>query len=221
MVQGEGPYAGRACAFIRLGWCNLHCPPCDTKPTWDTTQYDLTETCPDTEITAIVAGLPDTVRLVVISGGEGLLWQRVPAFHHMTDALAARGIEMHMETNGTIPPSEATNARIRHYSVSPKLSAMGGADPAHRRIKPAVLTAFTELAHQGRAVFKFVVADDGHLDEVATFARTHHLDPSWVWVMPEAGDLDTLLARQPAITAGGAQRGFNVSTRLHLIAQCR
>lgn len=46
VVQGEGPYMGRASAFIRLGYCNLHCPPCDTKPTWDTSQYVLERDLP-------------------------------------------------------------------------------------------------------------------------------------------------------------------------------
>src|SRR5919109_1409515 len=80
VVQGEGPYMGRVCAFIRLGMCNLHCPVCDTKRTWDTSQYDLAVTCPDMPVREVVAQLPAATRMVVISGGEPLLWQRTEAF---------------------------------------------------------------------------------------------------------------------------------------------
>ena len=210
---------GRSCAFIRLGWCNLHCPPCDTAQTWDTSRYDLASTCPDTAVASAVDRLPARVQMVVLSGGEPLLWQRTPAFITMLERLERRGIEVHVETNGTIAPLPPPY--VRHYSVSPKLTAMGGGDPLKRRIKPDVIAAFAQLAAAGRAAFKFVVADHAQVSEVADFAAEHSLEPSWVWVMPEASDTATLLERQPAITSAAAAYSFNVSTRLHMIAQCR
>ncbi|MDO0936555.1 7-carboxy-7-deazaguanine synthase QueE [Streptomyces sp. DG2A-72] len=221
VVQGEGPYMGRSCGFIRLGLCNLHCPPCDTAQTWDTSRYDLAVTCPDTAVLAAVDQMPARVRMVVISGGEPLLWQRTPAFVTMLGMLKHRGIEVHVETNGTIAPLPPADLDVRHYSVSPKLTAMGGGDPLKRRIKPDVIAAFAQLAAAGRAVFKFVVADQEQIAEVADFATEHGLEPSWVWVMPEASDTATLLERQPLITASAAAYSYNVSTRLHMIAQCR
>ena len=213
-------------SFIRLGWCNLHCPVCDTKPTWDTGRYDLSVTCPDRTPEEVVAELPAGTRMVVVTGGEPLLWQRSGAFKRMLDLLAGRGIAVHVETNGTIAPDETdetdeTDERIVHFSVSPKLTAMGGADPESRRIKPAAIAAFVRVADAGRACFKFVVTGGDGVAEVAAFVHEHGLDPAWVWVMPEAQDTDTLLARQPEVTAAGAAAGFNVSTRLHMIARCR
>ncbi|ANP53622.1 organic radical activating enzyme [Streptomyces griseochromogenes] len=221
VVQGEGPYMGRSCGFIRLGWCNLHCPPCDTAQTWDTSRYDLAVTCPETAVAAAVGQLPARVRMVVLSGGEPLLWQSAPAFITMLDLLGRRGIEVHVETNGTIAPIPSINPFIGHYTVSPKLTVMGGGDPLKRRIKPDVIAAFARLAAAERAVFKFVVADQVQIGEVADFAAEHELEPSWIWVMPEASDTATLLERQPVIMAGAAAYGYNVSTRLHMIAQCR
>lgn len=221
VVQGEGPYTGRACGFIRLGLCNLKCPPCDTHQTWDTSRHDLAETCPETPIEETVRLLPSNLRMVVISGGEPLIWQRTPAFIAMLKLLSSRNIEIHVETNGTLAPAPEIDLFIKHYSVSPKLTAMGGADPVAKRIKPAVIATFTEHAAAGRAAFKFVVENRANIDEVARFAHRHKIEPSWVWVMPEAADIETLLTRQPEITAAGARLGFNSSTRMHMIAQCR
>lgn len=221
VVQGEGPYTGRACGFIRRGICNLKYPPCDTHQTWDTSRHDLAKTCPETPVDEAVGRLPDILRMVVISGGEPLIWQRAPAFTAMLKLLTLRGIEIHVETNGTLAAAPVIDPFIKHYSVSPKLTAMGGEDRVTKRIKPAVIATFAERAATGRAIFKFVVESSGQIDEVAQFARRHELDPAWVWLMPEANDTATLLARQPEITAAGARVGFNVSTRLHMIAQCR
>ncbi len=40
-LQGEGPSAGQAAAFVRLGACNLSCAWCDTAYTWNRDKFDL------------------------------------------------------------------------------------------------------------------------------------------------------------------------------------
>jgi 7-carboxy-7-deazaguanine synthase len=34
-IQGEGYYQGRAAYFVRLGGCDVGCPWCDVKESWD------------------------------------------------------------------------------------------------------------------------------------------------------------------------------------------
>ena len=34
-VQGEGVNAGTAAYFVRLAGCDVHCPWCDSKETWN------------------------------------------------------------------------------------------------------------------------------------------------------------------------------------------
>jgi len=220
-VQGEGPYTGRRCSFVRLGYCVLSCPNCDTQQTWNARRFNLAETCPDTEVDSILASVPDSVSMVVVSGGEPLLWQRSPAFRLLLDSLLARGVAVHVETSATIAPTTELTKKVAHFTVSPKLTAMGGGDPEHRRIRPAVLAAFADLAGRGRACFKIVVEDTAQVAEAAAFADRFGLDRAWVWVMPEATDTDTLVRRQPAVTQAGIEHGLNVTSRLHVIGSCR
>ena len=217
--QGEGPYAGRRCGFVRLGHCNLHCPPCDSKPTWDTSQYDLDETCPPTQIVTVKNWLYNNrLNLVVITGGEPLIWQAKPDFARL---YSFGKIKAHIETNGTIIPAVRVMEGVEHFSVSPKLSAMGGADPLHRRIKPKAIEVFRELAESNRACFKFVVDSPETFEEARVFARDYGLDPASVWIMAEGTDTETLLERQRKLAPLVLRSRFNFSTRLHILNRQR
>ncbi|MQS38312.1 7-carboxy-7-deazaguanine synthase QueE [Streptomyces katsurahamanus] len=215
--QGEGPYTGRAAVFVRLGRCNLHCPPCDSKLTWDTSRYDLGATCPpraaeDIVAAAVALGAGDH-RLTVISGGEPLLWQRTRAWEMLLTALPGK---IHVESNGTISPTGLTRQRVAHFSVSPKTGAMGAADPAKRRIVPSVLADFARLAEQGRAIFKFVAGDLPEVEEIAELVRAHGLPQGRVWVMPLGDSAESWETAGRAVVERVMEHGFHFSGRLHL-----
>lgn len=218
-VQGEGPYSGHPCCFLRLGHCNLSCPPCDTPYTWDTSRFDLAETCPPWTGDRILQELSAfTAPLLIVSGGEPLLWQRTPTFRRVTEEC---GKTVHVETNGTIVPDPDGTAAVSHFSVSPKLSAMGGADQLKRRIKARAIAAFAELASGGTACFKFVCAAPEHVDEVSRFAVAHGLDPATVWIMPEGVTAETMLSNHRAVAPAVLMHGFKTTTRLHLLLNAR
>lgn len=215
--QGEGPYSGQVCSFVRLGLCNLGCVFCDTPYTWDRARFDVDAECPEQNVTAVCDQIAHyNTPLTVITGGEPLMHQQRAAFGTLLDRLARIG-GIHVETNGTISPTEHTRERVEHFTVSPKLGN-NGADPRGKRIKPHALRAFGELAVAGRAVFKFVVYDIGDLAEVDHLVGEHQLPNSVVWIMSEGGTVTQLLATQTEELAHAVlQRGWNLTTRLHVL----
>lgn len=204
-VQGEGPSTGRRCGFVRLGKCNLACSFCDTPYTWRWTDHDpaveLHELATDTILERLDAMGVD---MVVITGGEPLLQQRDLA--PLVDALRAdRGWRVEVETAGTIAPT----LDVDQWNVSPKLENSG--NPRDRRYKPDVLRAFRDT---GRAVFKFVIESPTDLDEVAAIVNECGLGD--VWLMPEGTDAAALGERLRWIAPAAIERGWNVTTRLHI-----
>ena len=207
--QGEGPHCGRHTAFVRLGLCNLACSWCDTPYTWDYSRFDVADDCPETSIPTIhdrLRAIPtDTVTL---TGGEPLM------HHRFLDRLMLPEWEWHAETNGTIAPPVYWAALVEHTTVSPKINT---GDPYAKRIKPAVLDQWNELAIDGRAAFKFVVTDVTDLDAVQDVVDCVGINPRYVWIMPEGVSAIALIARHRQLAKAILDRGFNTSTRLHTL----
>lgn len=128
-LQGEGANTGRPAVFCRFAGCNLWsgverdrtnaiCQFCDTDFVWNSTTdvgkfsspVDLAQAVADTWPQQ-VGGTP----LVVCTGGEPLLQlddALISAFH-------ARGFEVAVETNGTLPAPDG----IDWICVSPKANS--------------------------------------------------------------------------------------------------
>jgi 7-carboxy-7-deazaguanine synthase len=214
-VQGEGPSAGRRCAFLRLGGCNLACRWCDTPYTWDWdgvadggTAYD-----PKVELRAVPVAdvltrlLAYDVDLTVISGGEPLNQQ--VRLGSLVRSLIAAGGGVEIETNGTrVPLPQFASSGVR-FNVSPKLSHSG--DPENRRIVPDALRAFTDVP--GTA-FKFVCRNAADLDEVRALADRFDLRP--VWIMPEGRTAAEISRHLADIGDSAVSLGWNITTRLHV-----
>ena len=209
--QGEGPSLGTRAGFVRLGRCNLACTWCDTPYTWDWDRYDpaveLTRRTID-EIASTVQAMH--VPLVVITGGEPLLQQsHLPP---LLDQLRAGGHRIEIETAGTLAPSEEVVTLVDRFNVSPKLANSG--NPFDRRLKPSVLLAFVE---SGKASFKFVASSTADLDEIADLVESCGIPSELVWVMPEGTDPTTVVERAKTLADGVLERGWNMTTRLHVL----
>jgi 7-carboxy-7-deazaguanine synthase len=217
-LQGEGPSAGKPCAFVRLSRCNLACVWCDTAYTWRfegdnrphraglayeraANQVTLSEE----DIAARIAALGKP-RLVV-TGGEPLL--QAPALARMLALLPPMAIEI--ETNGTVAPPPALDALVHQYNVSPKLAHSG--NPAELALLPERLAHW---AAEPRAFFKFVIAAPADLEEVLALAATHAIPHERIYLMAEGTDAATLAARERWLAPFCLDNNLTLSKRLHI-----
>lgn len=78
---------GQPCCFVRLSGCNLSCVWCDT----DHGRFE------EMDIVAICNRVPDTVKWVIVTGGEPTRQEITP----LVLALRGLGYMVALETNGT------------------------------------------------------------------------------------------------------------------------
>jgi 7-carboxy-7-deazaguanine synthase len=98
--QGEGPRVGERQVFVRFGGCNLSCDYCDTPesiPARSGTMRSLDDVVERIETLAASSG----ARAVSLTGGEPLL--QVAFLEKLLPILRARGLEIYLETNGSLP----------------------------------------------------------------------------------------------------------------------
>lgn len=89
-IQGEGFHKGTAAYFVRIGGCDVGCHWCDVKESWNADLHPPTETSKITE---------DAIKysnVVVVTGGEPLMWD----MNVLTQSLKSRGAKTHIETSG-------------------------------------------------------------------------------------------------------------------------
>lgn len=212
-IQGEGPHAGRAVQFLRLGGCNLSCTWCDTPYTWDAERFDLSvELTPTTAAHMVDHLIPGLV--LVISGGEPLMHQKNPAWTYLLHGAIARGCPVHVETNGTIVPTDTTEALVDHFSVSPKMGHAGD----HKGRDPSLRDGWRPLLESGQACVKYVVRDADDTRTVAETTAVLGIPAHAVWVMPLGASTEELQARWPHIARAAADLHINASHRTHVLA---
>lgn len=90
-IQGEGVHSGKAAYFIRLAGCDVGCPWCDVKESWDVNAHPMAETC---EI--VHAAKESKSKIAVITGGEPLMYN----LEVLTHQLKSGGFQTHLETSG-------------------------------------------------------------------------------------------------------------------------
>ena len=114
-IQGEGLNIGRPALFIRTAYCNLRCPWCDTKYSWTSGKpIGIDELAREISSSG--------VSLVVITGGEPLIYSYEIA--QLLMILRDEGYEgtIQIETNGSIEPKPLKNLDNYVLTLSPKVT---------------------------------------------------------------------------------------------------
>lgn len=106
-IQGEGAYQGAAAYFIRLGGCDVQCPWCDVKESWDMEAHEKYT------VTEIANWITETgAKIAVITGGEPLMHDLMP----LTKTLSELNIRTHIETAA----AHTMRGNFDWITVSPK-----------------------------------------------------------------------------------------------------
>jgi len=131
-VQGEGSYTGTPAVFVRLQFCAVGCPWCDSKHTWKKNDLDKisfdemlvktadASTWADVEEWRLIDYLmKQPEELIVITGGEPCNYDLT----ELTASLLSKGKQPQIETSGT------ADIKAHHktfITLAPKIDMPGG-----------------------------------------------------------------------------------------------
>ncbi|MCG8365580.1 MAG: 7-carboxy-7-deazaguanine synthase QueE [Pseudanabaenales cyanobacterium] len=133
-IQGEGAWTGTNAFFIRLAGCDVGCPWCDTKHSWNPKRH------PQRNLGDLVAAAKAAnPHIVVITGGEPLMHD----LSALTEQLKAAGLQVHLETSG----SHSFSGAFDWITFSPK------------RFKPPHSSIYSQVSE-----LKVVIADESDLE---------------------------------------------------------
>lgn len=238
-IQGEGPHTGRPSVFLRLATCNLSCAWCDTPYTWLFSAERLEKVrsaaagnaARADDIAALVlydkdaeverVGVSDLIEMivekarpatgaVVITGGEPLVHAR--PLYGLVTRLRERGFAIEFETNGTLSPGGIGEGDDGvHFNVSAKLS--NSCVPEGQRIKWGVLG---EIMSRPSAVLKFVVTNQGDVEEAKAIVDRLGVGAERVFLMPEGKSAGGLRERGRWIVHVCRELGWRYSHRVHV-----
>lgn len=210
-IQGEGPWMGVPCVFIRLSGCNLRCAWCDTPyASWNPEGKDWTME----ELQARLSAWPQAP--VVITGGEPFLFPFLP---ELCAVLRAEGRPVALETSGSL----YRKVECDLVCISPKRDS-SDPDPLrfpteyarHRKARLDLQPLRSLLSDHRTAILKFVVASSADADDAQMFAKDLGIPASRVYLMPCATSTGVIQELAPQVAAWSLQYGFRYSDRLHV-----
>lgn len=133
-IQGEGMWAGTSAFFIRLAGCDVGCPWCDTKQSWNPKRHPLR-----TLEELVAEARSANPEIVVITGGEPLMHD----LSALTGQLNEARLQTHLETSG----AHSFSGTFDWVTFSPK------------RFKPPHSSIYAYASE-----LKVVIRDEGDLE---------------------------------------------------------
>lgn len=153
-IQGEGLTMGAPTVFVRAVGCNLRCSWCDTG-------YSF-EGGTDMTVEEILEEVGDCFR-VCFTGGEPMLQ---PDAVELIERLVSKGIQVVLETNGSVDLSEVPRDPLVMISMDIKCPSSGMTD--------RMMFSNIDLL-SSKDQLKFVIKDQADLDFAVGFVRSHRI----------------------------------------------
>lgn len=153
-IQGEGLTMGAPTVFVRAVGCNLRCSWCDTG-------YSF-EGGTDMTVEEILEEVGDCFR-VCFTGGEPMLQSDAV---ELIERLVSKGIQVVLETNGSVDLSEVPRDPLVMISMDIKCPSSGMTDRM-------MLSNIDLLSSKDQ--LKFVIKDQADLDFAVGFVRSHRI----------------------------------------------
>jgi len=214
-MQGEGKYNTFPVVLVRLAGCNLRCSWCDTKYSWS---FEGTQSFPAKHLTSeelvanvVAVGYESNYKIVLITGGEPMLWQYSNAFQETLRYLKELGYKIHIETNGTMKVLDNTKKWVDFFAVSPKQSEYMS------NYNLEVLSSYRDVEH----IWKFVVGGYDDAMNVVTFVKKFGLENDEIYIMPEGAYEERLLKSMDYINSDECKKilsglNYSISERLQI-----
>lgn len=197
-IQGEGIDVGREAVFVRFSGCNLHCKWCDTayarERGKDTTSWS------SIDLMRRILGFQ--CEHVVLTGGEPMI-QDPKDLSQLCTGLRQFGINIAVETNGTVPPLSDMMSSVGLWTLSPKMSSSG-----NKCLEPVCLKAWIKsVVESGNMMqFKFVVQNDSDMSELGAL----------LFALPEARGYSIPVVLQPEASAPSYYRRMPEAFRTYI-----
>jgi len=210
-LQGEGPWMGIPCVFVRFSGCNLRCAWCDTPyASWRPEGESMTMASLLQKL-SVWPGVP-----VVVTGGEPFLFPELPV---LCSALRSEGRLVGIESAGTVFQQVDCDLLV----LSPKLSSSDPAQEAypteharHVSIRSNRDSLKRLLAAHPGAVLKFVVETHSDVDEALEMIADLRVSRHQVWLMPMAVEPENLARIAPQVAEWALEVGVRYTDRLHV-----
>lgn len=125
-LQGEGFHQGKLSYFIRLAGCDVGCPWCDVKESWEVSESQFRD------VDEIVDEVSQSgASIAIITGGEPLMYD----LEELTRLLREKRIKSHLETSGAyelkgsfdwicLSPKKFKKAKPSIYGVANELKVI-------------------------------------------------------------------------------------------------
>ena len=218
-IQGEGKLCGIPSLFVRVAGCNLHCcwqsvdgktAPCDT--TYAAYQIEQTLSLPIEDICAILLQNSDTIRHIVLTGGEPLL--QAKELTTLCQLLKKnRNFHFTLETNATLFNRELAECIDLFSSHTTSFR------PSVPRLNPVCIQYYIQYARQCQKDFqlKFVYACEEDITEIRELlSGLQGWQNEDILLMPLGGTPEMMRTNAQKTLEYCLRNGWRYCDRLHI-----